>query len=83
MANETKPAAKAAKEKGTSDVKVEVLTRIRIGRKKGEDGKPGKPEYVEEGEETTMPIDEAEKAEARGIVKILEGRKAREAAKAE
>lgn len=79
MANEPK----APKEKAASDraVKVEALTRIRTGRTKGENGQPGRAEYVEEGDEFTMALDEAEKAEARGIVKILESKKAREAAK--
>lgn len=88
MATETKDQTpketKGAKSKSAAkgEVRVEVLTRIRVGRAKDADGRPGKPEYVEEGEEMTMPIDEADKAETRGIVKILEGRKAREAAKA-
>lgn len=78
--NKTDAAAKAAKKATT--VRVEVLTRIRIGREKGEDGKPGPAIYVEEGEEHDMPVDEAEAAEARGVVKILESAKARKAAKA-
>lgn len=78
-------ATKGAAKKGSAakaTVRVEVLTRIRVANERDEDGKPGRPQYVEEGEEHDMPIDEAEAAEARGVVKILESRKAREAAKA-
>lgn len=75
----TPAAKKGAKASGT--VKVEVLTRIRTGREKGEGGKPGRAIYVEAGEEHDMSIEEAEAAEERGVVKILESAKARKAAK--
>lgn len=81
MATEKKEPKEKGEPKGKGEVRVEVLTRIRTGREKREDGSLGKPIYVEVGEETTMAIEEAETAEVRGVVKILEGRKAREAAK--
>ena len=66
-----------------STVKCEVLTRIRVGREKGPDGKQtGKPTYIDEGEEVELDRAEAESAQEKGMVRILEARKPKGAAKA-
>lgn len=70
-------------------VECEILTSIRYGREKmqvGEaaDGRPiikphGKPQRLEAGDTETLTLDEAERYEAMGVVKILVSAKKREA----